>query len=204
MHLIDQRILGILVVALLGILIAIKRISTGSILERPGGDLLLWFVNVFNLFFLLIVNPLAAILLISRQMDSVDPTFWAMGEGWFRSMLEIGGLLIYLTGFLLMGWALISLGVNYQLGGAEPRASDRMVIKGPYTIIRHPMYTAALCIALGLACFTQSLACLAVFAIYLVLMILLIPKEEEVLIRTYGEAYRDYRQKVKRLIPFLY
>jgi protein-S-isoprenylcysteine O-methyltransferase Ste14 len=64
------------------------------------------------------------------------------------------------------------------------------------------MYTAALCIALGLAFLIQSTACFAAFCIYLVLIILLIPKEEESLIRAYGEPYKQYQQKVKKLVPF--
>ena len=54
MHTIDQRFLGVLIVLLLAILVAVKRIATGSILEKPTGGLLLWLVNIFNLFFLLI------------------------------------------------------------------------------------------------------------------------------------------------------
>ena len=63
MHLLDQRILGIAILCLLGILVTVKRVSTGSILDKPKGNLLVQLVNIFNLFFLLIVNPLAAILL---------------------------------------------------------------------------------------------------------------------------------------------
>jgi len=63
MNLYDQRILGIAILCLLGILVTVKRVSTGSILDKPKGNLLVQFVNIFNLFFLLIVNPLAAILL---------------------------------------------------------------------------------------------------------------------------------------------
>ena len=101
-----------------------------------------------------------------------------------------------------MAWALIRLGINYQLGGVDPRSSDRMVINGPYKFIRHPMYTAALCIALGLACLIQSIICLVLFCIYLLLIILLIPKEEESLVRAYGETYKQYQQKVGKLVPF--
>ena len=75
------------------------------------------------------------------------------------------------------------------------------MVEGPYRAVRHPMYSSALCIALGLALLIQSLACLAVFGIYLVLMIRLIPVEEEEMQRAYGEAYRAYRKKTARLIP---
>jgi protein-S-isoprenylcysteine O-methyltransferase Ste14 len=103
-----------------------------------------------------------------------------------------------------MAWALMRLRNNYQLGGSIPRTTDQFVIMGPYRFIRHPMYAAALYIALGLAFLTQSLACLAVFFMYLVLISLLIPVEEQGLRQVYGEKYRDYQYHVSKLIPFVY
>jgi len=56
MHLLDQRTLGIAILVLLGALVIVKKMATGSILEKPKGDLLAWLTNAFNLFFLLVVN----------------------------------------------------------------------------------------------------------------------------------------------------
>jgi protein-S-isoprenylcysteine O-methyltransferase Ste14 len=204
MHLLDQRILGIVVLLLLGMLVIIKQMATGSILEKPKGKLRVWLVNVFNLFFLLIANPLAAILLITRRLEVIDPTHLAIDIPWLLMSLEIAGMVLYVMGYLLMAWALIRLEGNYQLGGSAPRAADKMVIVGPYRFVRHPMYTAVLCISLGLACLIQSLAYFSVFCIYLVLILLLVPVEEEGLRRAYGEQYRAYQQEVKKLIPSIY
>ncbi len=66
------------------------------------------------------------------------------------------------------------------------------------------MYAAALAISLGLACVVQSLALFSVFGIYLVLITLLIPAEEEGLGQAYGESYFAYQRKVKSLVPFLF
>jgi len=113
-------------------------------------------------------------------------------------------MVLYGMGVLSMVWALMKLGHTYQAGGSDPRVSDGMVMKGPYRLVRHPMYVAALGISLGLACLVQSLAFFSVFCIYLVLIILLIPAEEEGLRRAYGQQYLAYQQKVKRLVPLLF
>jgi protein-S-isoprenylcysteine O-methyltransferase Ste14 len=202
MHLLSQQVLGILIVLLLVMLVVVKRAATGSILETPKGGSLLWLVNIFNLLFLLVINPLAAILLLMEKINMVDPSFLTITNGPVLILLETAGLIMYLFGFLLMAWALIILGRNYQLGGVDPRATDKMVFNGPYTYLRHPMYTAALSIALGLACLIQSLACFVAFSLYLVLIVLLIPYEEESLVKAYGETYIQYKQKVRRLLPF--
>jgi protein-S-isoprenylcysteine O-methyltransferase Ste14 len=205
MHLFDQRALGFVMLLLLSMLVAIKHLATGSILrDRPKGNLRIWLTHAFNFFFLLIVNPMAAMLLITRRLGAVDPTHIAIDAPWLLKGLETGGMVFYLVGFLLLGWALVRLGRNYQVGGNSPRAADEMVIVGPYRFVRHPMYIAALCISLGLACLIQSLAFLSVFCIYVVLITLLVPAEEEGLRRAYGEQYIAYQQKVKRIIPLFY
>jgi len=204
MHLLNQAAAGILILVLLGILVIIKRLATGSVLESPKGGFLPRLVNTLNLFFLLIANPLAAALLLAGRMDSADPTHVAFAAPPLLTALEAGGVTLYALGYFLMYWALIRLGSNYQLGGSSPRSNDRMITEGPYRLIRHPMYTAALCISLGLACMIQSLGYLFIFCAYLVLIVLLIPLEEEGLRRSYGEQFNDYGRKVKRLIPYLY
>jgi len=204
MHLLDQKILGIAVLLLLAMLVLAKRITTGSILDEPKGNLLIQLVNIFNLFFLLVVNPAAAVLLIVRSLETIDPTHVVVHAPSFLVALEVVGLVIYVAGFLLMAWALLSLGRSYQLGGTAPRHSDVMIKDGPYGLIRHPMYAAALCISFGLACLIQSIAFFSVFCIYLVLILLMIPLEERGLQQAYEKEYDIYSQTTARLIPFIY
>jgi protein-S-isoprenylcysteine O-methyltransferase Ste14 len=204
MFLLDQRILGIVMLCLLGLLVAVKQVATGSILERPQGNWLVQVVNIFNLFFLLVVNPLAALLLISGQLAQIAPARLPGSESWVLLAVEIVGLVLLVTGYLLMAGALIALGRNYQLGGSTPRANDHLVLHGPYRLIRHPMYTAALSIALGLACLIPSWIFWGVFAIYLVLIIPVISLEEEGLRKAYSVQYGAYQQRTKRLVPFVY
>ena len=204
MHLFDQRILGIAILFLLGILVIVKRVATGSLLDKPKGNLMVQLVNIFNLFFLLVVNPLAAILLVTRLLATIDPTHLATDGPWILMVLEMVGLLLYVVGYLLMAGALITLGRHYQLGGSPPRSEDKLVVGGPYGLVRHPMYTAALSISLGLACLTQSWAFFCVFGIYFGLIFLLIPMEENGLRKAYSEHYDAYQQKTSKLIPFFY
>lgn len=204
MYLLDQRILGITILILLGMLVMVKRVATGSVLDKPEGSFLVQLVNIYNLFFLLVVNPLAAILLIAHRLVAIDPTRINVPGVWLLVVLEIIGLGAYITGYLIMAWALITLGHYYQIGGSTPRDTDEIVMAGPYRFIRHPMYLAALCISLGLALLTQSLGFFVVFCAYFVLILFLIPVEEEGMLHTYSDRFVAYRLKVKKLIPFIY
>jgi hypothetical protein len=124
MHLLDQRVLGIAVLFLLGILVITKQVATGSILDKLKGNFKVRLVNAFNLFVLLGVNPVVAILLITRRLAKIDPTHMTGAETWILICVEILGLVIYVLGFLLMAWALVVLGRNYQLGGTAPRSEQ--------------------------------------------------------------------------------
>ena len=108
MHLLDQRILGIVILFLLAMLVIAKRMATGSILDKPKGNLMVQLVNIFNLFLLLVVNPAAALLLITRRLEAFDPTHLTVEAPWLLMVLEIVGLVAYVTGFFLMAWEYIS------------------------------------------------------------------------------------------------
>lgn len=88
MHLLDQRMVGIVILFLLGILVIVKRVATSSILDKAKGNLMIQLVNIFSLLFLLVVNPIVAILLITRHLAMTDPTHIAVNEPWILMVLE--------------------------------------------------------------------------------------------------------------------
>jgi hypothetical protein len=117
MHLFEPRILGKVILVLMDFLIVVKQRATGSIFDRPQGNTLVIIVNGFNLFFLLVLNPLTALLLLKENLKIISPARMAIEEQ--RTLLNLGitGLALYVLGFFLMALSLIKLGRNYQLGG---------------------------------------------------------------------------------------
>ena len=205
MHALDPRVLGVIMLALTSVFVFIKRWTTGSFVKgRPEGSLLIWSTHVFNLFFLLVVNPAAAILLVARRFDALDPTVLSLGTGPLHMGIEVSGLLLCLAGYFLMSWALVTMQGHFQVLGQSPRSSDRLLCSGPYKLVRHPMYSSVLCLSSGLALLTQSLAILAIFGVYGILILRLIPFEEEGLRRAYGDEFAAYQERVRMLIPLLY
>lgn len=81
------------------------------------------------------------------------------------------------------------------------RASDHLVLKGPFTFTRNPIYlgntvfTLAICLVFGALWFLPA-AIVAAFATQK----LAIEREEQHLAAKFGKAYRDYCKKVKRWI----
>ena len=187
------------------VFLCLKRWTTGSFLKgKPERSVLLWFTHVFNLFFLAGVNPAAAILMVARRWETLDPTIADLGPIPLHLGFEASGLLLSLAGNALMGWALMTMRGHFQVLGKPPRPADRLFLSGPYRLVRHPMYTSVLGQSLGLAFLTQSLAIFTLFWVYVKLIPSLIAFEEEGLRRAYGKEFAAYQSRVRKLIPLFY
>jgi len=80
-----------------------------------------------------------------------------------------------------------------------------VVEAGPYRYIRHPSYTGGLITLAGVglalgnwAGLLLLLACMGVAYAYRIFV------EEAALVAALGQPYRDYMQRTKRLVPFLF
>lgn len=205
MNILGEQLLGIMIVSLLIIQSIIMRISTNTFFHlNVKGNRFVVCGNYLNMFILFIVNPAYAVLLLSGFMETTDITRIVITNSSLRTIIEVTGLILYSGGHILAAWGLITLGRNYQLGGQKPREGDVLIKKGPYAFIRHPLYSAVLCLASGLSLLVQSGLVLFLFISLLILVIALIPIEEQQLLEVYGGQYSERQNTVKKLIPFLY
>lgn len=86
-----------------------------------------------------------------------------------------------------------------------PAVSQKAVLitDGPYSIIRHPMYTAVLLV--GISMFLNDFSQIRLI-IYIVLLITLLLKiqYEEKLLSAHFQEYSEYKKRTAKLIPFIY
>jgi protein-S-isoprenylcysteine O-methyltransferase Ste14 len=205
MHAMDPRLPGVVILASSAVFVILKRWTTGSFLKgKPEGGFALWFMHVFNLFYLTAMTPAVAILMVARKWETLDPTVVDLGQIPLRLGFETSGLLLCLAGNALICWALVTMRGHFQVLGNLPRPTDRLLLSGPYGLVRHPMYASVLWQSLGLALLTQSLAIFTIFCVYLKLIPSLIAFEEEGLRRAFGENFAAYQSRVKKLIPLFY
>jgi protein-S-isoprenylcysteine O-methyltransferase Ste14 len=81
-------------------------------------------------------------------------------------------------------------------------APRRLVLDGPYRFVRNPQVVGGLCQGVGLVCLTWSpLVVGYVVAGAIVWQLVLRPWEEAALLRRFGSAYEDYRQRVDCWCP---
>jgi protein-S-isoprenylcysteine O-methyltransferase Ste14 len=107
--------------------------------------------------------------------------------------------LLMLFGILLQIASKLTLGRSF---GLLP-AVRGIVVRGPYRLVRHPIYLGYLCTHVGFFCFSMSWHNLLVFAVLYACQIGRILEEERLLAQS--DEYRPYMQQVRyRLIPGLY
>ena len=91
------------------------------------------------------------------------------------------------------------------VGKGTPAPFDpprRLVIAGPYAIVRNPMYLGAILALLGAALFYQALALAGYAAVFwLITHLFVVSYEEPTLRQTFGEAYDAYCKRVGRWTP---
>jgi len=113
------------------------------------------------------------------------------------------------------GWALMVAGVVLYLmcafwgfalrGKGTPLPLDppkKLVVEGPYRVVRNPMYWSVASVMLGEAAIFHSVALVelaGVFAVGVILFVLLF--EEPQLRRKFGAEYEEYCRRVPRWLP---
>ena len=141
-------------------------------------------------------------LIISVPIAVWDRKYWIAST--MPEMVRVIGVLISVLAVFLGLVSRRYLGRSYS-----PRishASNGMLVQaGPYRLIRHPLYSAALLWIAGWPLIIASFLGM-IITIFLVVPAIIkrMIAEEEELLRTYGDEYTNYQKNTWRLFPYIY
>lgn len=113
------------------------------------------------------------------------------------------GLGLYAGGNVISLYALRALGKQYS-GYVTLQNDHQLVDTGIYAVIRHPIYLRALMVFVGLPLLFRSWLVLPVLPLGAWFVCYRIRREERLLAETFGEQYRAYSGRTRRLLPYLY
>lgn len=107
----------------------------------------------------------------------------------------------------LSGWLFYAthkqLGDNWS-GTLELRENHKLITTGVYRLVRHPMYLVFWLNVLSATLITANwIVCLVASLSVFILCIVRIPDEEQMMLNAFGDEYREYMKRTKRLIPYL-
>ena len=110
------------------------------------------------------------------------------------------GLLLLFIGVVVQILAGKEIGWKIYIYGK----SEKLVTKGIYSLIRHPIYVSDFTIGLGAFVFSGFILIGILTFAAVFFHIFQITSEELELSKNFGKEYEEYKKRTKKIIPFLY
>jgi protein-S-isoprenylcysteine O-methyltransferase Ste14 len=156
--------------------------------REPLGSRLLHVIPLVVAVVLLWANRVPVALLNERLYP------WSPWGFWLAALVTAAGL-----GFTV--WARLHIGRNWS-GIVTVKRGHELVTTGPYSLVRHPIYTGLLLAFVGSAMARGEWRGVLAVAIAWVALWRKLRLEERWMLESFSEQYTAYRQRVPALIPF--
>ena len=110
--------------------------------------------------------------------------------------------ILCIAGLAFCVWARATLGRNWS-GTITLKEGHELIERGPYRLVRHPIYTGLLVMFLATAIAFGHLGGFVAVVIAFASFWIKLSEEEKLMRQQFPEQYRSYEQRVKRIIPFV-
>ncbi len=132
------------------------------------------------------------------------PLFFAPAKHTIQTYASgFAGLIICVMGISLSIWATLVQGRDWSNGVAIKESYD-LIIKGPYNVVRHPIYTGFILALLGSAIAVGHLSGFIALGIVLLGLVPRIGRAEKMLSSRFPDDFESYTTRSKKLIPFIW
>jgi protein-S-isoprenylcysteine O-methyltransferase Ste14 len=106
------------------------------------------------------------------------------------------------AGLAFAVWARVTLGRNWS-GVVTLKEGHELVQRGPYRLVRHPIYTGMLIMFFATALVQSHVAGFVGVLLMFTGFWIKLDREEKLMLQQFPERYAAYQQRVKRIIPFV-
>ncbi len=186
-------ILGFAVIVPIAAYHRIKSQATGEKLDRRQE----------GIFILVTLRPIAFAGMVGLVMYMINPALMAWSSVALPNWLRWAGVVLGITGGLLLVVTFRTLGKNLT-DTVVTRAAHTLVTRGPYRWVRHPFYLAAALAFVANSLVTANWFLALTGGIAFGLLVLRTRIEEEKLIERFGEDYKEYMKRTGRFLPRLF
>jgi protein-S-isoprenylcysteine O-methyltransferase Ste14 len=180
----------VLVVLPIGLYHRIRSQATGEPLDRRQE----------GLFILATLRPAAFAFFVGLVAYLVRPASMAWASMPLPAAVRWMGVVLLATAAVLLTWTFHRLGRNIT-DTVVTRRNHTLVLHGPYRWVRHPFYGSVTLFLLGLSLVAASWFLLLTGAVVVTLLVIRTRREEDHLIRRFGDNYRDYMDRTGRFFP---
>jgi len=114
---------------------------------------------------------------------------------WLDLLVNTLAWAVFVTGAAMRFWATLFIG---------GRKDKILMVDGPYSLCRNPLYVGSLLLMVAVGLFLKSLVfVVALVAVATIYILATVPAEEEYLRARHGEDFDRYCARVSRLVPSL-
>ena len=103
-------------------------------------------------------------------------------------------------GFCL--WARAVLGRNWS-GTVTLKENHELIVRGPYRLVRHPIYTALMAMLIATWMEQSHIAGMIGLLLTFISFWIKLGQEEEVMHKQFPDQYPAYQLRTKRIVPFI-
>jgi len=118
-------------------------------------------------------------------------------------LIAWAGTVLCIAGLVFCIWARFTLGRNWS-GAVTLKEGHELIERGPYRVVRHPIYTGLLTMFVATAIVVGHVAGIVGLLLTLVSFWIKLSDEEKVMLRQFPDQYPAYQRRVKRIIPFVF
>ena len=140
-------------------------------------------------YFLLIRDHRLAYPLRARVIPRMEIIAWA-------------GVVLCLAGLSFCIWARAILGRNWS-GAVTLKEEHELIERGPYRLVRHPIYSGLLAMFLATAIVLGHVGGIIGLVLVFISFWIKLSDEERVMLKQFPDQYAAYQHRVKRIIPFV-
>lgn len=140
--------------------------------------------------------------IISMMLGEIFTWFgWGLSSNKLASLIQVVGVVIFIVGAVTYNLTIIYAGRFLRPAPSGTLGDHRLIDKGPFSLIRHPLYVSYFLIAIGLSLIVFNYLPL-LFALFIGLGIYPTARaEEKVLVTQLGETYINYQKRVGMFFP---
>jgi protein-S-isoprenylcysteine O-methyltransferase Ste14 len=149
---------------------------------------------------LLLLHPFFLVILFYENLFLTSIIFLALDT----PVISYIGIIVFIVGGIVVLRSRIQLG-RYGDGTTELKEDHQLLTEGIYNHIRHPLYSGGMIGRCGLGfSFRGYLGTLLFVLVYFIIFRKRMEIEEQSLISEFGEEYKEYMKRTKRLFPYIY
>jgi protein-S-isoprenylcysteine O-methyltransferase Ste14 len=160
-----------------------------SIYRESGAQRLRYLILLVMAFLLLTRGPRLPYPFDVRIISATETVQWMAG-------------ILCIAGLAFCVWARATLGRNWS-GTITLKEGHELIERGPYRLVRHPIYTGLLAMFLATAIRFGHLGGVAAVIVAFASFWIKLGEEEKLMLQQFPDQYRSYQQRVKCIIPFV-